>query len=78
MLPDCLGKVGNENNAREVIEGQLLTPVDPQRPKWLGYSKSLDFDRDALLDQLPTRRLQWQFQERDELLGKIKEVVDSV
>ncbi|ACO78647.1 hypothetical protein AvCA_24640 [Azotobacter vinelandii CA] len=78
VLPDCLGKVGNENNAREVIEGQLLTPVDPQRPKWLGYSKSLDFDRDALLDQLPTRRLQWQFQERDELLGKIKEVVDSV
>ncbi|MFL9851332.1 hypothetical protein [Pseudomonas chlororaphis] len=78
VLPDCLSRLEDESDGREVIKGQLLTPVDPQRPKWLGYSKSLGFGSNALLNPIPVKRLQWQFLERDALLGKIQEVVASV
>jgi hypothetical protein len=78
VLPDCQSRLAGESDDRKVIAGQLLTPVDPQRPKWLGYSKSLSFDSNALLDPLPVKRLEWQFEERETLLSKIREVVASV
>ncbi|MFJ2280899.1 hypothetical protein ACIOUG_07155 [Pseudomonas sp. NPDC087803] len=78
VLPDCLGKVEDAKNAREIVEGQLLTPVDPQRPKWLGYSRSLDFDPNSLFDALPLKRLEWTYKEHDALFGKIQEAVTSV
>lgn len=57
------------------LETQLLSPLDEQRPKWLGYSDPKPFPNNRLLHTVDKCSISWSYSDLPALTAKIQEVL---
>ncbi|UQI28779.1 hypothetical protein M3M50_17620 [Pseudomonas bijieensis] len=67
-----------KSSPAEIVASQMLSPVDPQRPKWLGFSAPKLFPLASLLESISTVRIDWSYSDLDALTQQIERVMSDI
>ncbi|SCW36544.1 MULTISPECIES: hypothetical protein [unclassified Pseudomonas] len=71
-------RIQNDSSPAEIVASQMLSPIDPQRPKWLGFSAPQNFPLASLLEKVSTACIHWSYSDLEGLTRQIEKEILNV
>ncbi|QKS80716.1 hypothetical protein [Pseudomonas bijieensis] len=71
-------RIQSDSSPAEIVASQMLSPIDPQRPKWLGFSAPQDFPLTSLFEKVSTVSIDWSYSDLEGLTHQIEKEILNV